>query len=70
MHGTMRRENLFEQPLLAMCKFNFLFEKLSRLDGALAMVDSQKELTPLVKKEMNCCSLAAAHLVVCHCMIH
>ena len=50
MHGTTRGEDLFEKLLMAMGKFNLLFENLGGIatDGALAMVGSQKGLTALL----------------------
>ena len=64
-------EDLFEQVVLAMNKFELL-EKLSGLttDGAPAMVGPQKGLTALVKKEISRLSLDPSDLVVCHCIIH
>lgn len=52
MHGTTKDEDLFEQVILVMNKFELSFEKLSGLttDGAPAMVGQQKGLTLLVKK--------------------
>ena len=72
MHKTTHGKNLFEKLLLAIGKFNLLFEKLSGIatDGAPAMVCSQKRLTALFKKELTCCNLAADDLVVCRCIIH
>lgn len=47
MHGTTKGEDLFEQVVLAMNKFELPFEKLSGLatDGAPAMLGAQKGLT-------------------------
>jgi len=72
MHGTTKGEDLFEQVVLAMNKFELQFDKLSGLatDGAPAMVGAQKGLTALVKKEMSRLSLDPSELVVCHCIIH
>ena len=72
MHGTTHGEDLFEKPLLAMGKFNLLFDKLGGIaaDGAPAMVGLQEGLTTLLKKELTRRGLAADDLVVCHCIIH
>ncbi|CAK6436213.1 unnamed protein product [Pipistrellus nathusii] len=72
MHGTTRGEDLFERLVLSMKKFELTFEKLSGLitDGAPAMVDSQKGLISLVKKELNRLSLDPSNLIICHCIIH
>uniref|UniRef100_UPI0035901BC1 general transcription factor II-I repeat domain-containing protein 2-like n=1 Tax=Myxine glutinosa TaxID=7769 RepID=UPI0035901BC1 len=72
MHGTTKGEDLFEQVVLAMNKFELQFDKLSGLatDGAPAMVGAQKGLTALFKKEMSRLSLDPSELVVCHCIIH
>ncbi|KAK1333566.1 LOW QUALITY PROTEIN: hypothetical protein QTO34_005951, partial [Cnephaeus nilssonii] len=72
MHGTTRGEDLFERLVLSMKKFELTFEKLSGLitDGAPAMVDSQKGLISLVKKELDRLSLDPSNLIVCHCIIH
>uniref|UniRef100_UPI00358F8063 general transcription factor II-I repeat domain-containing protein 2A-like n=1 Tax=Myxine glutinosa TaxID=7769 RepID=UPI00358F8063 len=72
MHGTTKGEDLFEQVVLAMNKFELQFDKLSGLatDGAPAMVGVQKGLTALFKKEMSRLSLDPSELLVCHCIIH
>uniref|UniRef100_A0A9J7YT13 SPIN-DOC-like zinc-finger domain-containing protein n=1 Tax=Cyprinus carpio carpio TaxID=630221 RepID=A0A9J7YT13_CYPCA len=72
MHGTTEGEDLFEQVVLAMNKFELPFKKLSGLatDGAPAMLGPQKGLTALVKKEMSRLRLDPSDLVVCHCIIH
>ncbi|XP_073687696.1 general transcription factor II-I repeat domain-containing protein 2A-like [Garra rufa] len=72
MHGTTKGEDLFEQVVLAMNKFQLPFEKLSGLatDGAPAMLGQQKGLTALIKKEMSRLNLDPSDLVVCHCIIH
>lgn len=53
MHGTTKGEDLFEQVVVAMNKFELPFEKSSGLatDGAPTMVGAKKGLTALVKKK-------------------
>ncbi|KAI4830515.1 hypothetical protein KUCAC02_002143 [Chaenocephalus aceratus] len=72
LHGTTRGEDLFEQVVLAMNKFDLQFDKLSGLatDGAPAMVGVQKGLTASVRKETSRLSLDPNELVVCHCIVH
>uniref|UniRef100_A0A8C4FES4 HAT C-terminal dimerisation domain-containing protein n=1 Tax=Dicentrarchus labrax TaxID=13489 RepID=A0A8C4FES4_DICLA len=71
MHGTTKGEDLFNQVIVAMNKFELPFEKLSGIatDGAPAMVGTLKGLTALVKKEMSHLSLDPSDLVVCYCII-
>ena len=70
MQGTTKGEDLFQQVLLAMNKFDLQFDKLSGLVTDYAMVGAQKGLTALVKKEMSRLSLDPSQLFICHCIIH
>nr|XP_006115076.1 general transcription factor II-I repeat domain-containing protein 2A-like [Pelodiscus sinensis]XP_025036450.1 general transcription factor II-I repeat domain-containing protein 2A-like [Pelodiscus sinensis] len=72
MHDSIRGEDVFEKVISAVHGYQLSFEKLSGLttNGAPAMVESQKGLVALVKKEMDRLGLDPSKLIVCHCNIH